>query len=197
MRISTAIGVLAMAAMSASAQPASTPTPSPDRLIQVKLETSKGDIVLELDSTKAPKTVASFLAYTKEGFYNGTIFHRVIKGFMIQGGGFTADMTQKKTKPPIPNEADNGLKNLHFTIAMARTSDPQSATAQFFINANDNHPLNFRGKSDALWGYCVFGKVIQGTAVVTAIESVATGSNGPFQDVPTEAVVIKKASVVK
>jgi peptidyl-prolyl cis-trans isomerase B (cyclophilin B) len=195
MRISTAIGVLAMAALSASAQPA--PTQTPDRMIQVKLETSKGDIVVELDSTKAPKTVANFLAYTKEGFYNGTIFHRVIKGFMIQGGGLTADMTQKKTKASVQNEADNGLKNLHFTIAMARTSDPQSATAQFFINTNDNHPLNFRGKSDQLWGYCVFGKVIQGTAVVTAIEGVATGSSGPYQDVPTEAVVIKKASVVK
>jgi cyclophilin family peptidyl-prolyl cis-trans isomerase len=191
-----------MAALSASSQQGA--APAADRLIQVKLETSKGDITVELDSTKAPKTVANFLAYVKAEFYNGTVFHRVIKGFMIQGGGYTADMTQKKTNPPIQNEADNGLRNTRGTIAMARTGDPNSATAQFFINTVDNAPLNHRNKNDGqAWGYAVFGRVIAGTKVMEAIENVPTATRPsdnkvpmPMGDVPTETVVIKKASVV-
>jgi peptidyl-prolyl cis-trans isomerase B (cyclophilin B) len=167
-----------------------------DPLPQVKLTTNKGDIVVELDSTAAPKTVNNFLTYVNDGFYDGVIFHRVIAGFMIQGGGFDADMQRKTTRPPIPNEADNGLSNLPGTIAMARTADPHSASAQFFINVKDNQFLNHRGKTMQGWGYCVFGKVVKGMAVVRAIENVPTTSRSGMRDVPTTPVVIKQARVV-
>jgi len=160
---------------------------------RVTMTTSKGTIVLELDGDKAPKTVANFLAYVKAGHYDGTIFHRVIKGFMIQGGGFKPGMDQKSTKSPIENEADNGLKNLVGSIAMARTSDPHSASAQFFINTADNAFLNHTGKNDRGWGYAVFGRVVEGLDVVRAIEGVSTGRSGGFADVPVEDVVIQKA----
>jgi len=163
---------------------------------RVKLETTKGVIVVELETAKAPRTTANFLQYVKDGFYDGTIFHRVIKSFMVQGGGFTKEMVQKPTRPPIPNEADNGLKNELGTLAMARTNDPNSATAQFFINAKNNEFLNFTSKDAQGWGYCVFGKVVEGLPVVTAIENVPTGSQGMFQDVPQTPVIITKASVV-
>jgi len=162
----------------------------------VKLTTNQGEIVLELYEDKAPKTVANFLAYVKDGFYDGTIFHRVIDGFMIQGGGFDKDMNQKDTKAPIPNEADNGLKNQKYTVAMARTQDPHSASAQFFINVADNDFLNHTSKTPQGWGYAVFGKVVKGTEVVDKIKSVPTGKKGWFEDVPLEPVVIEKAEVV-
>jgi cyclophilin family peptidyl-prolyl cis-trans isomerase len=159
---------------------------------QVKLETSYGDIVVELDSAKAPKTVANFLGYVNDKFYDGTIFHRVIKGFMVQGGGMTADMKEKATRPPIQNEADNGLQNLRGTIAMARTNDPNSATAQFFINHKDNAFLNFTAKTEQGWGYCVFGKVVKGMNVVDSIANTRTAMG----DVPENTITIKKAMVV-
>jgi peptidyl-prolyl cis-trans isomerase B (cyclophilin B) len=162
---------------------------------QVLLETSKGSITLELYPDKAPKTVENFLGYVRAGHFDGTIFHRVIPRFMIQGGGFTAEMQQKQTRPPIPNEADNGLRNERGTIAMARTGDPNSATAQFFINTADNRSLNHTGKDQQGWGYAVFGKVVEGMQVVDAIEKVETGGRGPFQNVPREPVVIQKARV--
>ena len=162
---------------------------------KVKLATSMGDIVVQLDPAKAPKTVENFLAYVNSKHYDGTIFHRVIDGFMIQGGGFTADMTQKPTNPPIPLEADNGLKNDKYTIAMARTGDPNSATAQFFINVKDNDMLN-APKPDG-HGYAVFGKVISGAEVVDKIKAVPTGNRGMYQNVPLTPVVIQSATVVK
>jgi cyclophilin family peptidyl-prolyl cis-trans isomerase len=163
---------------------------------KVRLETSKGAIVLELDRAKAPKTVQSFLSYVADGFYDGTVFHRVIPRFMIQGGGFSADLRQKETRPPVPNEADNGLKNLRGTIAMARTQDPHSATAQFFINHVDNAFLDHTAKTPQGWGYTVFGKVISGMDVVDAIAKVQTGGKGPFpKDVPLETVTITKATL--
>ncbi|WP_372682618.1 peptidylprolyl isomerase [Desulfosarcina sp.] len=165
-------------------------------LPQVKLVTSHGDIVVELDSAAAPKTVENFLAYVKDGFYDGAIFHRVIKGFMIQGGGFDADMKRRHPRPPILNEADNGLSNSIGAIAMARTADPHSASAQFFINVKDNAFLDHRGKTSQGWGYCVFGKVVEGMGVVKAIENVPTTSRSGMQDVPKEPVVIKQAMVV-
>ncbi len=165
-------------------------------LPQVKLVTSHGDIVVELDSAAAPKTVENFLAYVKDGFYDGAIFHRVIKGFMIQGGGFDADMKRRHPRPPILNEADNGLSNSIGAIAMARTADPHSASAQFFINVKDNAFLDHRGKTSQGWGYCVFGKVVEGMGVVQAIENVPTTSRSGMQDVPKEPVVIKQAMVV-
>ncbi|MDF1587801.1 MAG: peptidylprolyl isomerase [Gammaproteobacteria bacterium] len=166
-------------------------------LPQVKLETNHGNIVIELNSKKAPNTVANFLSYVEDGFYNGTIFHRVIKDFMIQGGGFTEEFVQKKPKAPIKNEANNGLSNVTGSIAMARTGDPHSATAQFFINTVDNNFLDFRGENGPAWGYAVFGNVIEGMDVVNEIRAVATGSRGPHQDVPTENVVIISATVVE
>lgn len=156
----------------------------------VKIKTTLGDIVVELDEKAAPKTVDNFLNYVLEGFYDNTIFHRVIKGFMIQGGGFTTDMDQKKTNPPIKNEAANGLMNKKGTLAMARTSDVDSATAQFFINTVDNAFLNHRKKTAEEYGYCVFGWVTAGMDVVEKIEKVATGRVGYFDDVPKEPVVI-------
>jgi peptidyl-prolyl cis-trans isomerase B (cyclophilin B) len=160
---------------------------------KVELHTSHGLIVAELDEVKAPLSTANFIAYVEKGHFDGTIFHRVIKGFMIQGGGFDAEMKQKACDDPIKNEASNGLKNQRYTLAMARTSDPHSATAQFFINANDNEFLNFKAENASGWGYAVFGKVVAGTEVVDAIERVKTGRKGFHDDVPTEPVVITKA----
>lgn len=165
-------------------------------MTSVLLETSHGDIEIELDSAKAPVTVENFLAYVRDGFYDGTIFHRVIKGFMIQGGGFDEQMVQKKTKEPIKNEADNKLSNDRGTLAMARTSDPGSATAQFFINHKDNSFLNYSAPTAQGWGYCVFARVSKGMDVVDAIANVSTGNTGGHADVPTEAVVIKTAREV-
>ena len=161
----------------------------------VKLHTNHGVITLQLDAEKAPVTVKNFLEYVNSGFYNGTIFHRVIGNFMIQGGGFEPGMIQKKTNAPIKNEAANGLKNDKYTIAMARTGDPQSATAQFFINVKDNDFLNYPGQDG--WGYCVFGKVVEGKEVVDAIRNVKTGNRSGSQDVPLEDVIITSAEVVK
>ena len=160
---------------------------------QVKLSTSSGDIVLELDDENAPETVKNFLGYVDSGFYNGTVFHRVIDGFMIQGGGFEPGMNQKPTRDPISNEASNGLKNDAYTIAMARTSDVDSATAQFFINVARNDFLNFSAPTPQGFGYCVFGKVIEGREVVDKIKSVETGSSGFHRDVPVQDVVIERA----
>ena len=164
-------------------------------MVTVNMETSAGTITLELDGNKAPQTVENFVAYARDGHYDGTIFHRVIPGFMIQGGGFDGDMQQKPTKAPIKNEADNGLKNDNGTIAMARTSDPHSATAQFFINVKDNDFLNYSSPSPQGWGYTVFGKVVDGMDVVSKIEQVSTGNRGGHGDVPTENVVINKVTV--
>jgi peptidyl-prolyl cis-trans isomerase B (cyclophilin B) len=164
---------------------------------KVALETDKGRIVIELYPDKAPATVKNFLAYVDEGFYDGTIFHRVIPNFMIQGGGMSAAMKEKPTKAPVKNEADNGLKNERGTIAMARTQVPDSATAQFFINTVDNDFLNFKAKTIQGWGYAVFGKVVEGLAVVDAIAKVKTTSRGGHQDVPADTVMIIKAERVK
>jgi peptidyl-prolyl cis-trans isomerase B (cyclophilin B) len=164
------------------------------KTVYATLSTSLGDIKLELNAEKAPKTVLNFLKYVKEGHYDGTIFHRVIDGFMIQGGGFDADMKQKNVVAPIMNEANNGLKNDNYTIAMARTNDPHSATAQFFINVNDNAFLNHTSPTPQGWGYAVFGKVISGQEVVDAIKKVKTSNKGFHQDVPVEPVVIIKAT---
>ncbi|HSS66404.1 MAG TPA: peptidylprolyl isomerase [Gammaproteobacteria bacterium] len=161
--------------------------------MQVKLETSIGEITLELFEKQSPKTVQNFLRYVSDGFYDGTIFHRVIDGFMIQGGGFEPGMVQKPTKSPIENEAENGLSNDAGTVAMARTPDPHSASAQFFINVRDNDFLNFKAKSRDGWGYCVFGKVVEGMDVVTSIEGSPTTSRAGHQDVPQEDVVINRA----
>jgi len=163
---------------------------------QVKLTTNFGAITLKLDAEKAPKTVENFLAYVKDGHYDNTIFHRVIKGFMIQGGGFEPGMKQKDTKAPIENEAANGLKNKRGTIAMARTGDPHSATAQFFINVVDNDFLDFKAPSGQGWGYCVFGEVTEGLDVIDQIKGVRTGNKGFHQDVPVEDVIIEKAEAV-
>ena len=161
----------------------------------VNLETSLGTISIELDAEHAPETVTNFLAYVSSGHYDGTIFHRVIDRFMIQGGGFDAAMKQKSTRAPIKNEANNGLTNTHYSIAMARTSDPHSASAQFFINTADNDFLNHRAQTPDGWGYCVFGRVVAGEEVVDKIGKVATTSRGFHQDVPTEAVTIVRATV--
>lgn len=163
----------------------------------VELETTMGNIVIELNQEKAPNTVANFLEYVKSGHYDGTIFHRVIDGFMIQGGGMDANMKEKSTNTPIQNEADNGLKNEVGTIAMARTSDPHSATAQFFINVKDNSFLNFSGKNPQGWGYAVFGKVTEGMDIVNKIKGVPTGKYGFHADVPTTPVVITHAKVIE
>ncbi|WP_043316659.1 peptidylprolyl isomerase [Microbulbifer sp. HZ11] len=161
----------------------------------ITLHTTYGDIAIELDFDKAPKTAANFLQYCRDDFYTGTIFHRVINNFMIQGGGMTPNMDQKPTRDAIENEADNGLKNDTGTLAMARTMDPHSATAQFFINVKDNDFLNFRAKDAQGWGYCVFGKVVDGMDVVNKIKDVPTGSNGFHQDVPTETIEITGVTV--
>lgn len=163
----------------------------------VLLETTSGDILIELYADKAPATVENFLKYVNEGFYANTIFHRVIKGFMIQGGGMNMKMEEKATHAPIKNEADNGLRNRKYTIAMARTSDPHSATAQFFINVKDNSFLDHRSKDPQGWGYAVFGKVIRGQDVVDQIAAVKTGSRGYYEDVPMQPVIIKRATIVE
>ena len=160
---------------------------------QIELHIARlGTIILELDAEKAPKTVANFLQYLEDGHYDNTIFHRIIPGFMIQGGGMSSGMKQKKTHPAITNEADNGLKNVHYSVAMARTSEPHSATAQFFINTADNDFLNFSAPTQQGWGYAVFGKVISGTEIVDAMEKVATGRVGMSDDVPLEDVLLEK-----
>ncbi|MFA7394376.1 MAG: peptidylprolyl isomerase [Pigmentiphaga sp.] len=163
---------------------------------RVKMQTTEGDFVIELDAAKAPNTVQNFLGYVQDGFYDGTIFHRVIGNFMVQGGGFEPGMKQKKTKAPIDNEAANGLKNDKYTLAMARTNDPHSATAQFFINVTDNDFLNFTAPNPRGWGYAVFGKVVEGTETVDKIKGLPTGSKGGHQDVPVDDVVITKAEVL-
>jgi len=167
------------------------------KIIVVKLETSMGDIILELDAEKAPQSVANYLAYVKNGHYDGTIFHRVIDGFMIQGGGMTADMEEKAADGPIKNEAQNGLKNEAYTVAMARTMDPHSATAQFFINVKNNEFLNHTAETPQGWGYAVFGKVVKGHGVVNKIKGVKTGRNGMHDDVPVEPVEIIKAEIIE
>jgi cyclophilin family peptidyl-prolyl cis-trans isomerase len=163
---------------------------------RLELKTSRGSITIELFQDKAPKTVANFLQYAKEGFYNGTIFHRVIDGFMIQGGGFDRDMREKRTHGPIENEATNGLKNDTGTLAMARTPAPHSASAQFFINLKNNDFLNFREPTTQGFGYAVFGKVIQGMDVVNTVAKVRTGPSGPHRDVPVEPIIIESVTLV-
>jgi peptidyl-prolyl cis-trans isomerase B (cyclophilin B) len=162
----------------------------------VVLHTSMGDIKLALDAENAPATVANFLQYVRDGHYDNTVFHRVIDGFMVQGGGFEPGMKQKGTRAPVANEAGNGLKNTKYTVAMARTSDPHSATAQFFINVGDNGFLDYKGPSPQGWGYCVFGKVVEGQDVVDRIRAVPTATSGFHQDVPRDDVVINKAEEV-
>ena len=161
-------------------------------LPRVKVETTAGNFVVELDARNAPKTVRNFVVYVKSGFYDGTIFHRVIPSFVIQGGGFDENMIQKPTRTPIQNEADNGLKNKHYTLSMARTSDPHSATSQFFINLKDNPNLDFRSATRSGYGYAVFGKVIEGTDVIDRIAQVPTGRHGVHSDVPLTPVIIKR-----
>lgn len=165
-------------------------------MTKVVLKTNHGDITLELNAEKAPLTVANFLEYVKSGHYDGKIFHRVINDFMIQGGGMDKDMKESKTLAPIKNEANNGLKNDKYTVAMARTMQPHSATAQFFINVKDNDFLNFKGEDMYGWGYAVFGKVVEGTEVVDKIKVVKTGRHGMHDDVPTETITIEKAEIV-
>lgn len=167
------------------------------KVTMVKLQTNFGPITLELDAKAAPETVANFLQYVKDSHYDGTIFHRVIDGFMIQGGGFTADMDQKPTRAPVQNEAQNGLKNVAYSIAMARTPDPHSASSQFFINVGDNAFLDFRAANAQGYGYCVFGKVTEGQDVVDRIRKVRTGSRAGHQDVPVENVVIEHAEIIE
>ena len=187
--------LLAAASIAAAALIGAAPALAQDAAPKVKLATSMGEIVVQLDPAKAPKTVENFLNYVKDKHYDGTIFHRVINGFMIQGGGFTADMQQKATKAPIPLEANNGLKNDTYTIAMARTGNPNSATSQFFINVKNNDSLN--APSPDGYGYAVFGKVVSGNDVVDKIKAVATGNKGGHQNVPTTPVVIESATLVK
>ncbi|HJV81352.1 peptidylprolyl isomerase [Noviherbaspirillum sp.] len=181
------IAALSLAGAAFGAHAADTP--------HVSLKTNMGEIVLELYPEKAPKSVDNFLQYVKSGHYNGTIFHRVINNFMIQGGGFDKDMKQKPTNPPIENEAKNGLKNEPYTVAMARTSAPHSASAQFFINVKNNSFLDYPSQDG--WGYAVFGKVVKGTDVVDKIKTVQTSNQGMFQDVPVKPVIIESASVIK
>jgi peptidyl-prolyl cis-trans isomerase B (cyclophilin B) len=189
------ITVLCLALIGLAATPTGASEGS-DGAPRVALETSHGRIVLELDPANAPKSTENFLAYVSDGFYDGTIFHRVIPGFMNQGGGFEPGLKKKDTRGPIENEADNGLKNDKYTVAMARTSDPHSATAQFFINTADNAFLNHTAKNPQGWGYAVFGRVIEGQDVVDAIAGVPTGRQGMMADVPREDVVIRTAEVV-
>ncbi len=186
-------GLLFMILTAASSLAENTPHPHP----RVLIETSEGNITLELDRTKAPATVENFLQYVTDGFYNGTIYHRVIKDFMIQGGGYTVDFKNKETRAPIKNEADNGLSNRRGTIAMARTSDPHSATAQFFINTVNNRFLDYTSQTQKGWGYTVFGKVILGIDTVQRIQSLPTGPGGILpRDVPNPLVIIKKVSLI-
>lgn len=192
------LAILFLALMLLPAHKALTAEPAPSaEYPQVKLETSLGDIIVRLDAKKAPITVSNFIQYVKSGHYDGVIFHRVIKDFMIQGGGMTPDMKEKRTLAPIRNEADNGLKNKKYTIAMARTPEPHSASAQFFINTKDNNFLDFKAQTPQGWGYAVFGEVIKGQNVVDRIEQVATGNKNGHQDVPLAPVVIQKAVVLE
>lgn len=194
-RLFMALGlVLALAAPGLAQSPTASSAQAGKTL--VKLETTKGDIVIELFKDKAPLSVGSFLANVKSGHYDGTVFHRVINGFMIQGGGFDASMREKPTGPAIKNEADNGLKNALYTVAMARTSNPHSASAQFFINVRDNRFLDHRGKTEEGWGYAVFGQVVDGKRVVDEIKGVRTGKVGMFDDVPLQPVIVKKATII-
>ncbi len=176
-----------------AATPTSTQKGKPS---MVKFQTNQGSFTIELNAEKAPATVKNFLDYVNSGFYNGTIFHRVIDGFMVQGGGFEPGMTQKPVQAPVQNEAANGLKNDNYTVAMARTSDPHSATAQFFINVKDNNFLNYTASNAQGFGYCVFGKVVEGKDVVDAMRRVKTGNRSGFTDVPLKDVIISKAEVV-
>jgi cyclophilin family peptidyl-prolyl cis-trans isomerase len=187
---------LPLAASAQMAHPASCAALKGTAPMKVKLTTSMGAITLQLDKEKAPASVENFAKYVDSGHYNGTIFHRVIDGFMVQGGGFDKDMKQKPTNAPIKNEADNGLKNQRYTVAMARTQNPDSATAQFFINVKDNDFLNFTAKNVQGWGYAVFGKVIEGQDVVDKIKAVATGNARGMENVPVQPVVIEKAECV-
>ena len=182
----------------AVAKPAAA-TPAPAAATKVVVHTSQGDIAIQLFADKAPRSVDNFLQYVKDGFYSGTVFHRVIPGFMVQGGGFTKDLQLKRTRAPIHNEANNGLSNLKYTVAMARTSDPHSAAAQFFINLVDNKRLDFTADTNGLtWGYTVFGKVVSGQDVVDKIAATPTGAQGPLpSDVPTTPIVIEKVEVVQ
>ena len=196
------VGMLPLVSLSAQAAPPSTSTPkqgvtSMSTNPRVKMTTSLGDIVITLDAAKAPKTVANFLAYVNDGFYNGTIFHRVIDGFMVQGGGFEPGLKQKPTKANVENEANNGLKNNKYTLAMARTSDPHSATAQFFINVANNDFLNHTAPTAQGWGYAVFGEVTEGKDIVDKMRAVATANSGFHQNVPTTDLVITKAVVLE
>lgn len=196
MKISMA-ALLACFTMVCSATMFGSAAQAADGHTRVLMQTSKGDITIELADDKAPKSVANFIAYVRSGFYDGVIFHRVIRNFMVQGGGFKAGMHRLDTRAPIPNEADNGLRNARGTIAMARTSDPDSASSQFFINLVDNDFLNFRSKDARGWGYAVFGRVIDGMEAVDAIAAVQTGRMGPYGDVPIEPVVITHASIIE
>ena len=197
LRILLLVSLLVVLAAVAGQAASSQSNPSPAKGDIVRLETSLGDIVIELNSAKAPLTTTNFKNYVKSGFYDGTIFHRVIRDFMIQGGGFTPDMKQKNTQAAIRSEADNKLNNKKYTIAMARTSDPHSATAQFFINVKDNAFLDHKAPSGDSWGYTVFGRVIQGMDVVDRIVKVKTGNRAGHQDVPLEPVLITKASILQ
>ncbi len=178
-----------------SAEKESTSTEIKNTMITIK--TNMGDIQLELDAKNAPLSTANFIQYAKDGHYDGVIFHRVIPNFMIQGGGFDAAMQQKETRAPVPNEANNGLKNDKYTVAMARTQDPHSASAQFFINTKDNDFLNFTSETSSGWGYAVFGKVTAGTDIVDSIEKVETGQVGPYGDVPKESIIIESVTVAE
>ena len=196
------VGMLPLVSLSAQAAPPSTSTPkqgvtSMSTNPRVKMTTSLGDIVITLDAAKAPKTVANFLAYVNDGFYNGTVFHRVIDGFMVQGGGFEPGLKQKPTKANVENEANNGLKNNKYTLAMARTSDPHSATAQFFINIANNDFLNHTAPTAQGWGYAVFGEVTEGKDIVDKMRAVPTANSGFHQNVPTTDLLITKAVVLE
>jgi len=208
MNLTRRIALLAVASLPAVAlaqtpAPATAPKPEPqgctakgNAQMKVKLTTSMGPIVIELDKAKAPVSTENFVKYVESGHYNGTIFHRVIPNFMVQGGGFTKDMQQKPTQAPIKNEGTNGLKNDNYTVAMARTGVRDSATSQFFINVKDNDFLNYTGENPQGWGYAVFGKVVEGKEVVDKIKSVATSNSGMHQNVPTAPVVIEKAECI-
>jgi len=198
-----AVATLPAVALAQTPAPATAPKPEPqgctakgNAQMKVKLTTSMGPIVIELDKAKAPVSTENFVKYVESGHYNGTIFHRVIPNFMVQGGGFTKDMQQKPTQAPIKNEGTNGLKNDNYTVAMARTGVRDSATSQFFINVKDNDFLNYTGENPQGWGYAVFGKVVEGKEVVDKIKSVATSNSGMHQNVPTAPVVIEKAECI-
>lgn len=195
--LAVVLGITGCGATEPGVQTVSTePAPGQPANPKVLLETSKGTITLELFRRNAPLSVDNFLGYVKAGFYDGTVFHRVIPGFMIQGGGMTADLAEKPKRAPIQNEANNGLKNLRGTLAMARTGDPHSASSQFFINVADSDFLNFKGEDSGGWGYAVFGKVVKGMDVADDIVAVPRGDRGPYQDVPTQPVTIKRARVL-